>query len=96
MAVIRRSDYLTYALQELSNDTSDTVIFGASFGTQDTHIVNAINAGHRRRLAVSIHPGTQAQNEAAMARYRAKLAGHHLVFFDSNTHPLGDPSLTIR
>jgi len=96
MAVIRRSDYLTYALQTLSDNTSDTVIFGASFGTQDKHIVTAIASGPRRHIAISIRPGTPAQNDAAMAKYRSNLPQHELVFFDSTSHPLGDPSLTIR
>jgi Domain of unknown function (DUF4917) len=95
-ARIRRSDYLTYALQTLSNNTSDTVIFGASFGEQDKHISDAIDAGGKRRIAISIRPGTKAQNNAAIARYHSKFPDHELWFFDSTSHPLGDRSLTVR
>jgi Domain of unknown function (DUF4917) len=96
MAVIRRSDYLTYALQTLSDNTSNTVIFGASFGDQDKHIASAITSGPKRHIAISIRPGTQDQNAAAIANYRASLPRHRLHFFDSTSHPLGDPSLTVR
>ena len=96
MARIRRSDYLTHALQMLSDNTSDTVIFGANFGDQDAHIFGAIDAGRQRRIAISIHPGTRAQNETAMAKYRSRFSQHRLVFFDSTSHPLGDRSLTVR
>jgi hypothetical protein len=96
MAVIRRSDYLSYSLQTLSDNTSNTVVFGASFGAQDKHIAAAIASGPKRHIAISIRPGTQDQNDAAMAQYRASLHQHRLKFFDSTSHPLGDPSLTVR
>jgi hypothetical protein len=96
MAVIRRSDYLTHALQTLSDNRSNTVIFGASFGAQDKHIADAIASGPKRHIAISIRPGTQDQNDAAMANYRASLPRHQLKFFDSTSHPLGDRSLTVR
>lgn len=96
MAVIRRSDYLTYALETLSDNTANTVIFGASFGEQDKHIAAAIASGPKRDIAISIRPGTQDQNDAAIATYRANLPGQRLLFFDSTSHPLGNRSLTVR
>jgi hypothetical protein len=94
MAVIRRSDYLAFALQSLSDDEADTVIFGASFGPQDGHITNALNAGERRNIAISVRPGSPAENAATIARCRSALTNHRLRFFDSRTHPLGDPALS--
>ena len=96
LRVIRRSDSLTFARQELIEDAQDTVIFGVGFGAEDEHIVRALRAGGRRRMAISIRPGTPDQVTAAKARYRKKLSNQNLVFFDSRTHPLGDPSLTVR
>jgi Domain of unknown function (DUF4917) len=95
MSVIRRSDYLSFARQKLIDDISDTVVFGVSLGSQDDHIVTALSTGDRRRIAISIRPGTSAQNIAAMAQYTAKFPDQDLVFFDSRTHPLGDPSLHV-
>jgi hypothetical protein len=96
MAVIRRSDYLSFARRCLMKDVGNTVIFGASFGTQDTHIVEALAAGPTRGFAISILPGSEAHNIATMAHYRSRLPQHKLIFFDSRTHPLGRESLSIR
>jgi hypothetical protein len=96
MARIRKSVYLTYALQALSDNTSDTVIFGTNFADQDKHISNAIDAGQQRRIAISIHPGTRDQNDAAIAKYHSRFREHELMFFDSTSHPLGDRSLSVR
>ncbi len=93
MAVIRRSDYLSFARRWLIDDAGDTVIFGASFGLQDKHVVEALNAGPSRTFAISILPKTETQNITAMAHYRAALPKHSLRFFDSRTHPLGHRDL---
>jgi Domain of unknown function (DUF4917) len=95
MDVIGRSDYLRYALQMLTESTSNTVIFGASFGPQDKHITDAIASGPKRHVAISIHAGNEDDNNAAMDNYRAVLRRHQLHFFDSASHPLGDGSLTV-
>lgn len=96
MAVIRRSEYLSFALRELAADCSNTVIFGADFGSQDDHIVSALRAGGARDIAISVFPGTNEQNTATMARYHSKLPEQKLSFFDSRSHPLGSPALTVR
>jgi Domain of unknown function (DUF4917) len=95
MIRIRKSVYLTYALQALSDNTSDTVIFGADFDDQDKHIVGAINAGGKRRIAISVRSGSAAHNNNAFARYRSKFPDQELSFFDSTSHPLGARSLTV-
>jgi hypothetical protein len=96
MAVIRRSDYLSFARRCLLDDVSDTVIFGASFGSQDKHVVEALDSGPRRRFAISIFPTTEARNVSTMAHYRAQLPRQRLRFFDSRTHPLGHGDLVIQ
>ena len=96
MGIIRRSEYLSFALRQLVADTSNIVIFGADFGSQDDHVVAAIRAGRRRNIAVSVLPGSNDDNIATMARYTAKLPDQDLWFFDSRTHPLGDPGLTVQ
>jgi len=96
MAVIRRSDYLSFALQSLIDDEADTVIFGANFGTQDDHIIKALATGKKRNIAISVWPRSQAKDASAMARYGSTLGNHRLRFFDSRTHPLGDPTLSAE
>lgn len=95
LAVIRRSDYLSYALQSLSDNCSNTVIFGLSFGEQDKHIAAAIASGPKRHIAISVRPDDSDKVSAAIANYRASLPRHRLHFFDSTSHPLGSSSLTV-
>lgn len=95
LRAIRRSDYLSFAYRRLSENRDATVVFGASFGPQDEHIVKALRAGGRRNIAISILPGTEDNMITAMAEYQAKLPDQDLVFFKSTTHPLGDPGLRV-
>jgi hypothetical protein len=95
LARIRKSVYLTHALQALSNNTSDTVIFGADFADQDKHIFGAIDAGGKRRIAISVRSGNPAHNNNAFLRYHSRFPDHELSFFDSTSHPLGARSLTV-
>lgn len=72
------------------------MIFGASFGPQDGHIVNALRTGGRRRICISVFPvGDPTAVVAMKARYRADLPDQELSFFDSTTHPLGEAVLRI-
>jgi hypothetical protein len=95
LRAIRRSDYLSFAYRLLAENRDATVIFGASFGRQDDHIVKALRTGGRRNVAISVRPGAHHKVVASMAEYRAKLPDQNLVFFDSTTHPLGDPALRV-
>jgi hypothetical protein len=94
---IQRSPYLSFCLDQLDEDDQDTVIFGHSLSTQDQHIIDAINTGPKRKIAVSIYPSTDPQRiiEEKIHIQRA-LDRHKIYFFDSTTHPLGDPTLKIR
>jgi hypothetical protein len=92
---IRRSDYLSFALDNLREDQEATVVFGASLSGQDDHIVDALRRGPRRRIAVGLRPGTR---EAVLGRkgfYTERLHGQRVMFFDATTHPLGDPTLNV-
>ncbi|MBU9762246.1 DUF4917 family protein [Mycobacterium sp. TNTM28] len=95
LRAIRRSDYLSFAYRRLSENHDATVIFGASFGPQDEHIVSALRAEGRRNIAISILPGNENKMVTAMAEYKAKLPDQNLLFFKSTTHPLGDPALLV-
>lgn len=61
------------------------------------HIVAALNKGAPREVAVSIYPRENAQwIIQEKARITELLGDNNPRFFDSTTHPLGDPSLTIQ
>lgn len=96
LASIRRSEYLTFCLTELEDDSCDTVVFGHGLGREDAHVLRALNQGPKRRIAVSMHPGRPEKKiQEEKARIVAALDHQRVVFFDSTTHPLGDPTLRL-
>lgn len=97
LQTIGRSPYLSFCLDSLRDDQENTVIFGHSLGEQDKHIIAALNKGAPRDVAVSIYPRTDNQwIIQEKARITQLLSENKPRFFDSTTHPLGNPSLTIK
>jgi hypothetical protein len=93
---IRQSNYLSFCLDRLRNDSANTVVFGHSLSGQDSHIIEALNAGFKRRIAISVHPGGGAsQIIREKARMQDLLDRQKVVFYDSTTHPLGGLQLHI-
>lgn len=93
---IQRSPYLSHCLDALSEDDQNTVIVGHSLSSQDQHIVDALNEGPKRRVAVAIYPsGNSAHVIAEKVRIAEGLQRHTVHFFDSKTHLLGEPGLNI-
>lgn len=93
---IRQSSYLSFCLDELREDESPTVVFGQALADQDRHIVGALAEGASRRIAISMYPtGDREAIVEEKARLLQALRGHTVAFFDSTTHPLGDPGLII-
>ncbi len=95
LRAIRSNDYLSFALAQLSRDRGNMVIFGWSFGPQDSHITDAINNSFRRRIAISMRPSTTKRMRRVQADLIARLDRHEVLFFNAETHPIGDPTLTV-
>jgi len=94
---ILNSRYLTFCLEAFREDVADTVVFGHSLSATDTHIVEALNSGTRRKIALSLFPGEgQEKIEENISRLEKLLPNHELFFFDSTTHPLGCKELQIK
>lgn len=94
---IRRSDYLSFAHDALEGHRGNLVVFGASLGPSDQHILAALNTEPRRTIALSVYPEGLTEEEIVGFKIRMSQAldRHRLRFFDSRTHPLGDPGLRI-
>lgn len=93
---IRRSEYLTFCLTELEDDNANTVVFGQGLGREDLHVLRALNLGPQRRIAVGMYPGrSEKKVQEEKAHIVSALDHQRVVFFDSTTHPLGDPNLHI-
>jgi hypothetical protein len=97
LQTIGRSPYLSFCLDSLRDDQENTVVFGHSLGEEDKHIIAALNKGAPRKVAVSIYPRVEDQLIIQKKARITQLLGENKPrFFDSTTHPLGDPSLTIQ
>lgn len=94
---IRQSSYLSFCLDELLIDESPTVVFGQALADQDRHVLTALDEGARRRIAISMYPiGDDEAVIEEKARLLQALRKHKVEFFNSTTHPLGDPTLLIK
>jgi hypothetical protein len=87
--------YLAHALGRLRSVNLPLVVFGSSLGTQDDHLLDALNEHPGRAIAVSLLPGTRRATAARQADIYARLETDELWFFDATTHPLGHPSLRV-
>ncbi|MFD7026126.1 DUF4917 family protein [Promicromonospora sukumoe] len=99
LRTIMRSPYLWFCIETLANDRGDTVVFGHSLSErQDMHIASALaHSAKEKQIAISLRPDSAASLRFKMAYFEEKFSNtkHKLHFFDSTTHPLGDPALTI-
>lgn len=95
LSTILRSDYLGFAYSKLMTHDGPMVIFGSSLDTTDAHIATAINKANCPVLAISIYPGDTTATRKAKAHFFKELPHKKLYFFDSTTHPLGEPSMLV-
>ncbi|MCE0536034.1 DUF4917 family protein [Kineosporia rhizophila] len=99
LRTIKQSNYLSFCLKSLRGDEAPTVVFGHALAAQDQHIVEALKTGDPRDIAVAIWRGPDSTSDEIISeklRIRQLLPGHRLQFFDSGTHPLGDPKLRVK
>jgi hypothetical protein len=108
-SAISRNDYLSFAFERFATHHGSLVVFGQSLSDAfDKHLIEAMvrwqrydqkrlqGRAHRRVIAISMHPTTdEHQIIAEKSRLKKALAAYEVHFFDSTTHPLGDPSLQL-
>lgn len=95
-SAIRRSDYLSFALQRFSTRKAPLVIFGHGLGESDQHLVDAVNRHRGRKIAYSVFPSSDADVVQAKARVTGRFPYAEITFFDSTTHALGVDDLRVR
>ncbi|HVC77537.1 MAG TPA: DUF4917 family protein [Candidatus Micrarchaeaceae archaeon] len=96
---IRRSEYLAFAFSKFSDHHGSLVVFGHGLGNSDQHLVNAMKHWSRLtvpQIAISMQPDTPQNIVARKATLQQALPKMKLLFFDSTTHPLGDPTLKVN
>lgn len=98
LRAIRRSEYLSFAYGALEDDEKDSIVFGTEIVPEyDEHIARALDRGAPRTIAFSVYRGTRTPEEVVTvkAMLNQRFRRHTLLFFDSATHPLGDPLFRI-
>jgi hypothetical protein len=97
LKTIRSSDYLSFCYDQLLSHGEGLCLFGHALGEQDSHITHALRQAKPTVLAISIYPRSKAFIQHQKRHY-AKVfegTGCELRFFDSKTHALGSPKLTV-
>lgn len=106
-AAILDNNYLAFAYRRFCENRVPLVVFGQSLNEEyDNHIVEAIQRmrGYGKTtatnvakfaVAFSVYPG----NDVRIVRFKARMMelfhDKQLHFFDSRTHPLGNPGLGV-
>ncbi|MBN8868217.1 MAG: DUF4917 family protein [Solirubrobacterales bacterium] len=91
LAAIEGNDYLSHAYDTLKQSDGSIVVFGNSLSDQDQHLIDAINEGPERKVAVSMTPKKESVLREMQASIMNRLRTEKVEFFDSTTHPLGVP-----
>jgi len=97
LKTIRSSDYLSFCYDQLLGHGDSLCIFGHALGEQDAHIVRALRLAKPKTVAISIYPRSAAFIQHQKRHY-AKVfdgTGVELRFFDSKSHALGNPKLSV-
>lgn len=96
LRAIYGSDYLSFAFSRFADHGGDIVVFGQGLGESDEHLVNVMRGWPEKTIAISLRSGDEDRIIERKAQLKRRLAKHALVFFDSTTHPLGDPDLRVE
>jgi len=57
--------------------------------------VQAMRAWGKRKIAISVLPGAPGVAKDAKLKYLRLLPAAALEFYDSRTHPMGDPAIEM-
>lgn len=92
---IRRSDYLEYVYTTFADTAGPLTVFGQAFGNPDRHLVKAVERDPARDIAYGVYATTQQTANLQRAQIESLFPQAGIAFFDSATHPLGDPALGV-
>lgn len=95
LRAIEGNAYLAHCLGAMRKVDLPFVVFGASLGDNDNHLVDALNGFPSRPVAVSMVREPPSILRRRQAEIYARLQSETLHFFDAATHPLGSPALRV-
>lgn len=95
---IKRNDYLRFCFENFEQIEGGLVVLGHSLNRDyDQHIIEAMAVSHLTRIAVGVWPH---QEPEAIVLFKSRIAhemrGKELLFFNSETHPLGGVELRVE
>lgn len=95
---IKRNDYLRFCFENFEKIDGGLVVVGHSLnGDYDQHIIEAMALSPLNRIAVGVWPH---QEPGAIVLFKSRIAheirGKQLLFFNSETHPLGGIGLRVE
>jgi hypothetical protein len=93
---IRKSDYLSFAYQQLSAYKDSLVIFGHSLGDSDSHLIEAIKKNMPSKIAISIRGSNSPSSILKRKAHIRGELGPNVFFFDAATHPLGSEAMRVH
>lgn len=96
LRAIEGNRYLSHALARLRECDVPLVVFGSALSEQDAHLLDAIGEHPERPVAISMIPDSKGALMAKQAAIVGRLTSEDITFFDSETHPLGTPSLRVK
>jgi hypothetical protein len=99
LRAIRHSDYLSWCLGQLAQESEGLCLFGQHLDRSDQHLLDAIRQARPKRLSIAVRPVNEAsvinQKQHYVDRF-GDLTGAELHFFDASTHPLGQAAMAIE
>lgn len=95
LRAIEGNAYLAHSLGRLRGVDLPFVVFGASLGEQDDHLLDALNEHPTRPIAVSMLKSSISAVRTRQREIYARLQTDQLRFFDAATHPLGAAALRV-
>lgn len=99
LRAIRHSDYLSWCLGQLAQESQGLCLFGQHLDSSDQHLLEAIRLARPKQLSIAIRPVSEAsvinQKQHFVDRF-GDLAGTQVHFYDASTHPLGLTTLAIE
>src|SRR5699024_166769 len=100
LASIRRSPYLSFTLQALSDCSAPLTILGHSLSDHDAHIRKAVERHQDRLVAIGVHvpKDDHADGNAILSTKGREIVGQisgcsSVHIYDASEHPLTSPHL---
>jgi hypothetical protein len=92
---IKRNDYLRFSFERLQSTDGNLVVLGHSLHKDyDQHLLDALRDGNLTSIAIGVWPLQEPEQIVLFkSRVLAEIKSKIVYFFDSTTHPLGNPRL---